>query len=229
MTKFTSAFAWLGGALFVGSLMFTAYALAVPWAQPRPLSASWLAAVGANACLLTMFALHHSLFSREAAKKAMGRLVAAHQIRPIYVWVASLLLIAVIWSWWPIGGQLYRVQGLAAWPLRLVQAAGVVLIARSVRAIDALELAGIRQPRQGATLTATGPYGLVRHPLYLGWILIVFGMPHMTGDRLVFAALTTVYLFVAMPWEERSLEQAFGEEYRRYRAQVRWRVLPYLY
>lgn len=228
MTRVTSLLAWVGGALFVGSLAFTAYALAVPWAQPGPLSEAWLTAVGANAWLMTIFALHHSLFSRDVVKQAMSRLVTPDRIRPIYVWVASLLLIAVVWLWWPIGGQLYRVQGPIAWLLRLVQATGVLFIAASVRAIDALELAGIHQPRQGA-LSARGPYGLVRHPLYLGWILMVFGMPHMTGDRLAFALLTTLYLFLAMPWEERSLEQAFGEEYRHYKAQVRWRVLPYLY
>jgi len=229
MTRLGSTFAWLGGALFVGSLTYTAYALAVLWAEPRPLSAAWLTAAGADASLMTMFALHHSLFSRDVAKSAMGRLVPTHQIRLIYVWVASLMLIAVIWWWRPVGGQVYRLQGSGAWLLRLVQALGVVLIVMSVRAIDALELAGIRQPRQGTTLSARGPYGLVRHPLYLGWILIVFGMPHMTGDRLTFAVLTTCYLLVAMPWEERSLEQAFGEDYRHYRATVRWRVLPYVY
>src|SRR5262249_41028582 len=74
-----------------------------------------------------------------------------------------------------------------------------------------------------------GAYGLVRHPLYLGWILMVFGTPHLTGDRLLFAAVTSAYLLVAIPWEERSLEVAFGDAYRQYKQRVRWRVLPYVY
>ena len=78
-------------------------------------------------------------------------------------------------------------------------------------------------------LQTGGVYGLVRHPLYFGWVLIVFGAAHMTGDRLTFAVLTTAYLVMAMPWEERSLEREFGASYRRYKEKVRWKILPYLY
>jgi protein-S-isoprenylcysteine O-methyltransferase Ste14 len=60
-------------------------------------------------------------------------------------------------------------------------------------------------------------------------MLAVFGAARMTGDRLAFAVVTSLYLVVAIPWEERSLEAAFGEAYRRYKQQVRWRVLPYVY
>jgi protein-S-isoprenylcysteine O-methyltransferase Ste14 len=78
-------------------------------------------------------------------------------------------------------------------------------------------------------LTTDGPYRLVRHPLYFGWTLIVFGAAQMTGDRLAFAALTTAYLVIAIPWEERSLVRTYGDEYRRYRRVVRWRMIPFIY
>jgi protein-S-isoprenylcysteine O-methyltransferase Ste14 len=58
---------------------------------------------------------------------------------------------------------------------------------------------------------------------------MVFGAAHMTGDRLAFAAITSLYLCVAVPWEERALRQSFGAEYDRYMQQVRWRVVPYMY
>jgi methanethiol S-methyltransferase len=60
-------------------------------------------------------------------------------------------------------------------------------------------------------------------------MLVVFGAAAMTGDRLAFAIITSLYLVVAIPWEERSLERVFGDSYRRYRREVRWRVLPYVY
>jgi protein-S-isoprenylcysteine O-methyltransferase Ste14 len=78
-------------------------------------------------------------------------------------------------------------------------------------------------------LQVRGPYRLVRHPLYFGWLLMVFGAAHMTGDRLAFAVLTTAYLVMAIPWEERSLTAAFGEEYEQYKTAVKWRMVPYLY
>ena len=88
--------------------------------------------------------------------------------------------------------------------------------------------AGSRQV--GATgLQVTGPYRLVRHPVYLGWILAVFGPAHMTGDRLAFAAITTIYLMIAIPLEERSLVGAFGDQYELYKRRVKWRVVPYIY
>jgi protein-S-isoprenylcysteine O-methyltransferase Ste14 len=51
----------------------------------------------------------------------------------------------------------------------------------------------------------------------------------MTGDRLVFAALTTGYLIAAIPWEERSLRQSFGDDYVRYSRDVKWRMIPFIY
>jgi len=60
-------------------------------------------------------------------------------------------------------------------------------------------------------------------------VLVVFGASHMTHDRLAFAVLTTLYLAIAIRWEERSLTAAFGEDYERYQQQVRWNLVPYLY
>jgi protein-S-isoprenylcysteine O-methyltransferase Ste14 len=78
-------------------------------------------------------------------------------------------------------------------------------------------------------LQITGPYRLVRHPIYLGWLLATFGPAHLTLDRLMFAAISAVYLVVAMPIEERALRRSFGEAYARYQERVRWRVVPYIY
>jgi protein-S-isoprenylcysteine O-methyltransferase Ste14 len=176
-----------------------------------------------------VFAAHHSVCARPGVKAAVARIVPQHLVRSVYVWTASVLFIAFIALWQPIGGQLYGATGPVALGLLAIQLYGAWLIARSVRAIDALDLAGIRPTASADALQITGPYRLVRHPLYLGWMLIVFGAARMTGDRLVFAAMTSIYLIVAIPWEERSLERAFGDAYTRYKRQVRWRMVPYVY
>ena len=98
-------------------------------------------------------------------------------------------------------------------PFAVVQLAGLALIIWSVHGLDPLELAGIRDAGTRSTLQITGPYHWVRHPLYLGWMLAVFGAAHMTGDRLAFAAISSIYLVFAVPWEEQSLRRAFGEDY----------------
>jgi protein-S-isoprenylcysteine O-methyltransferase Ste14 len=69
----------------------------------------------------------------------------------------------------------------------------------------------------------------VRHPLYFAWVLLVFGAPAMTMTRLSFAVISTAYLAIAIPFEERSLIETFGADYASYQKQVRWRMLPGIY
>src|SRR5262249_7989471 len=181
-----------------------------------------VSALALNAALFAIFALHHSLFAREFAKRWIGS-IAPDLIRSVYVYAASLLLILVCVAWQPIGGQLYTASGAAAILLVAIELAGVWCIARAVARIDPLELAGVRAPHAEG-LQTTGMYRLVRHPIYCGWMLAVFATPHMTGDRLAFAVMTTAYLVAAVPFEERSLARSFGDDYARYRRDVRWRM-----
>jgi methanethiol S-methyltransferase len=219
-------FVWLGGILFVGSLACCAYWYMLRWAVPREVD--W-AASGVDTIVFSVFALHHSLFARTRVKTWLAGLVPDRLVRSVYVWSASLLLVAVCVLWQPVGGVVYRHTGWIGVGHGFVQLLGVWLIAQSVRTIDALELAGIRSQSDAAGLQVTGPYRLVRHPLYLGWILVVFGAAFMTGDRLAFAVITTLYLLLAVPWEERALRAAFGIDYERYTRHVRWRVIPFIY
>ena len=223
-------FVWLGGALFVGSLAFCAWSYLVTWSAPlgRGSLDGWRA-VAADAALFSVFAMHHSVLAREGVKARLARLVPERLLRSVYVWIASALLILVCALWQPTGIDVYRVTGPRAAAHAAVQLAGLWLIAWSVRTIDPLELAGIHDPVARTTLQITGPYRWVRHPLYLGWMLAVFGAAHMTGDRLAFAAISSIYLVLAVPWEERSLRRAFGSDYETYTRHVRWRIIPFVY
>lgn len=225
----TRLVAWLGGGLFGASLTLTAWWYFLASGRPAPF-AGWTP-IGVDALLLTMFAAHHSLFARDFLKRALT-FIPPPLLRSSYVWVASVLLIAVIRFWQPVGGTLYAVDGARALVHAVVQAAGLMIIARSVSGLDPLELAGIRQASRSSRpepLQVSGPYRYVRHPLYLGWMLALFGAAHMTGDRFTFATITSLYLVIAIPWEERALRQSFGGDYARYAARVRWRVLPFVY
>jgi len=64
---------------------------------------------------------------------------------------------------------------------------------------------------------------------WIRWVLVFFGTPHMTGDRLLFALVSTIYLIIVMPFEEAGLHRQFGERYLEYRRMVPWRLIPYIH
>jgi methanethiol S-methyltransferase len=221
-------FVWAGGAMFVTSLAATAWWYAFRFGVTRPFTG--LIAILIDGLLLSIFAFHHSAFAREPIKRRLASLIPTRLLRSVYVWVASSLLILVYVLWQPVGGSIYRIGGWPAWVFAIIQLTGIWLIAQSARAIDPLELAGIRNSKTSdVELQTGGVYGIVRHPLYFGWLLAVFGAAHMTGDRLTFAVVTTTYLVIAIPWEEQALEREFGQRYELYKQAVRRKILPYLY
>jgi protein-S-isoprenylcysteine O-methyltransferase Ste14 len=237
-TKFGKAFVWLGGGFFVGSLAFCAYSYLVTWtnggvdaiadgptAKMRP---PWQAFL-INAALFTAFAAHHSVFARDTVKARVARIVPEPLQRSVFVWIASLLLVAACALWQTSGSDVYDLGGWPAYGLAAAQIAGIWLIASAARVIDPLELAGIRPHLRSNTLQIRGPYRWIRHPIYLGWMIAVFGAAHMTAPRLAFAAISSFYLVIAIPWEERSLAREFPDEYPAYQRQVKWRVVPYVY
>jgi hypothetical protein len=148
--------------------------------------------------------------------------------------MASALFIAVCACWQPVAGDLWHVHGPVAALFITAQLAGVWITQVSSGQLDVLSLAGIRQAYGADGTHSTGLidtrwYRVVRHPIYLGWALMVWPTPHMTGTRLAFAAISSLYLAAAIPFEERSLRRDFGVAYESYSARVRWRMIPFLY
>jgi len=221
-------FAWTGGALFVGSLAYGAYFYAAVLARVGQPEHAWLAAL-ANVALFALFACHHSILAQPAVKQLVTRFVPAAAERSLYVWCASLLWLLLCAAWQSLPGVVYAVEGAGRWPLYATQWAGVWLTIKSAAAIHPLELSGIAQAAgttRAAALMVDGPFRIVRHPIYLAWLLMVFATPLMTVNRLLFAVVSSSYLVMAIPWEERSLLTAFGDRYRAYQRQVRWHLLP---
>ena len=219
---------WLGGAAFVASLGLFVYCYFVVFGRTAG-SERVLQPVLLNTFLFSVFAMHHSVLARASAKRRLVTVVPVQLERSFYVWVSSALFALVCLGWQPVDGLVYARTGWPALPHWMAVIAGAVITWRAAAVLDPLELAGIRQAGgddRTPAFTVVGPYCWVRHPIYLGWMLIVFGVPVMTGTRLTFAIVSSAYLMVAIPFEERSLADAFGDTYRDYRRRVRWRVLP---
>lgn len=232
-SRWTTAVATGGGLAFVLALGYGAWCYAVGFDRPAPPGASAASNAAIDVALFSVFALHHSVFARAGVKSWIVRTVPPVLERSTYVWIASVMFVAVCGWWVPVGGVAWRAEGAPAAVLRGLQLAGVVFTLVAARRLDVLELAGIRQTlvrqAQAPSLDATGPYAIVRHPIYLAWVVMVWSAPVMNGTRLVFAVVSTLYLVAAIPFEERDLRRAFGDAYRDYARRVRWRVIPFVY
>ena len=230
------AIALSGGLVFVASLLYFTWQYAVGFDAPAATD-NRAFPIAINVVLFSIFAMHHSLFARSGFKNALTRVIPAALERSTYVWIASVMFIAVCAVWQPVPGVVWNLEGGGGLALRGIQLAAVIFTVASARHLDILDLSGVRaalalpssRPLQEMKLDDHGPYGLVRHPIYLGWIFIVWPAPFMNGTRLVFAAISTLYLFAAIPFEERDLHRTFGPAYGQYATRVRFKILPGIY
>jgi protein-S-isoprenylcysteine O-methyltransferase Ste14 len=90
-------------------------------------------------------------------------------------------------------------------------------------------LARIQSERK-QRVVSTGVYAVVRHPMYLGMVLMFAGAPLLLGSRLgvVIAVGITLLLAVRITREERLLTEAF-DGYEEYRRKVPYRLVPLLW
>jgi protein-S-isoprenylcysteine O-methyltransferase Ste14 len=236
------AFAVAGGLVFVGSLLF--FVLSYAWRFDNVELWSWARAwrpALVDLALFSVFAGHHSIFARTRLRTWIEQRVPAGMERSIYVWIASVLFLGISAAWRPVPGVLWHVSGPGAALMRLAQLAGGVLAVVAARRLDPLTLAGVRQAFAGTPASAAeqrtpdaasleaGPYAVIRHPIYLGWFLMVWCSPLMNGTRLLFVAASCLYILVAIPFEERDLRRSFGPAYAEYSSRVRWKLVPGIY
>ena len=186
-------------------------------------------ALAINTALIALFGVQHTVMARRGFKQWWTRFVPKPVERATYVLATSLCLILLYWLWQPMNPTLWAVQNPvleAALTGLYLLGYGVILYATVL--IDHFDLFGLRQvflylrktpytPPKFATPTL---YRLVRHPLYVGWIMTFWFTPWMTVGHLVFAIGMTGYILVAIQYEERDLVKQFGESYESYRAKT---------
>ena len=182
-----------------------------------------------NISLIALFGIQHSVMARPGFKTWWTRFVPQPMERSTYVLISSLLLGLLFWQWRPMTSVVWQLDHpVAKWGLTGLFFAGFLLVLYATFLIDHFDLFGLRQVFlhwRGKEYTdrpfiTPALYKLIRNPLYLGWIIAFWSTPVMTQGHLLFAVMTTVYIFVAIPLEEKDLGQSLGEDYRRYRAQT---------
>jgi protein-S-isoprenylcysteine O-methyltransferase Ste14 len=209
--------------VFVGDFAFAGRTVDVGPEAPVALAAI------VDVALIALFGLQHSVMARPAFKARWTRIVPPSAERSVYVLAASFALMILFLGWRPIDTIVWNVTNplLASllWTLFWI-GWGTVLV--STFLINHFELFGLQQ----AWLHVRGHraeapkfrqpffYKWVRHPLYLGFFLAFWAAPEMTVGHLLLAAGVSVYMLIAIRYEERDLTDLFGDDYRRYRSDV---------
>ena len=194
-----------------------------------PSAATLTRALILNILLLSIFAVQHSVMARPGFKRWWTRFVPQAVERSTYVLLASLALILLFWQWRSITNVIWDVDNAAGryilWALFFL---GWAIVLLSTFLINHFDLFGLRQVylyQKGEEYTDLGfrqpfLYKFVRHPIMLGFIIAFWATPRMTGGHLLFAAVTTVYILVAIQLEERDIVSIHGEAYEDYRKRV---------
>jgi len=208
---------------FVGNIF-------VPKSIDSGVETTWFSSVFINAVLLSVFALQHSIMARPTFKKWFTSIFSHAMERSTYILLSSLALLLIYWQWQPITTVVWETESkIAIIVLTGIFFLGWLIVLLSTFMINHFELFGLAQIFDNLKNKQTpNPkfqtnylYKIVRHPIMLGFIIAFWATPTMTVGHLLFAIVTTIYIFIAVKYlEEKDLRKHIGEKYEAYQKEV---------
>jgi methanethiol S-methyltransferase len=184
-----------------------------------------------DVALISLFGLQHSGMARRGFKAIWTRVLVPHAVeRSTYVLASSLCLIVLFIFWQPMPSVVWSIQNeMLGKVLVAVSLTGFGLLLVASFLINHFELFGLQQVYMHAkgahakpiAFKSPGLYNLVRHPIYVGFLIFAWVTPLMTVGHLLFATGSLVYILIGLRLEERDLVSEFGDTYKQYQQRVR--------
>ncbi len=229
-----AVFAFGLSAYLVGVGALVAFILSMLGVVPftgGPLGKSSLGpALAVDLLLLLLFGLQHSVMARPRFKERWTRVIPAAVERSTFLIATGLALLPLLWLWQPMPALVWAVHALALRCTLLgIALAGWSYLLLASFAINHFELFGLQQVYQalrGRQLTqppfqVRWMYRFDRHPIMTGILIGIWVTPTMTVDHLLLAAGISIYVWIGVFFEERSLRRQLGRPYEEYCERVR--------
>lgn len=216
-------------ATFLYLIAFVGDLPVAPRTVDRGAETPFVLALVIDLALIALFGLQHSVMARQGFKRVWTRIVPPQAERSTFVLFASLALILMFLFWKPIDTIVWEVESPAGQILLwTIFGLGWAVVLLSTFLINHFELFGLQQAYLHARRREAPPprmrepllYRYVRHPLYLGFFLAFWAAPRMTAGHLLLAVGMSVYVLIAIRYEERDLIGLFGRDYESYRDRV---------
>ena len=179
--------------------------------------------------LIILFGLQHSIMARPTFKRVWTKIVPEPIERATYVLASCVVTAVLIWGWRTVDVVVWDVESpVGRGILWVLFGTGWFMVPAVSLLINHFDLFGTRQVwlhlrgRGYTSLPFRKPsiYSQIRHPLYVGWMILFWAAPRMTVGHLIFAAGMSAYILIAIVFEERNLVEHFGSEYEAYQREV---------
>lgn len=179
-----------------------------------------------NAIILVLFGLHHSIAARSSFKEKLNQFMPAAMERSTYVMASGVFMFVICLYWQPLAGTVWNTDNtIAILLLKAVHVLGWLILVVATFEIDHFHLMGLKQsftmnPADGNELKENFLYRIVRHPIQTGILMGIWSTAHMSMTQFMLSTGMTLYIFIGLYYEEKSLISQFGETYLDYKKRV---------
>lgn len=193
-----------------------------------------------DACLSLVFFVQHSTMARGFFQRWLSKYIHQDLHGAVFTICTGIPLLAATILWQKSEHVLIPIHGAYRYIMHFVFVLGFAGFHWGVKSLGTFDIFGIgviqrrlkgAQPPPPVPFTIRGPYRLVRHPLYLATLLMIWSCPNFTTDRLLHNIIWTAWIVVGTILEEINLKNAFGEDYTKYQKKVPmlipWRMRIY--